>query len=99
MKIQDFHGAVSKCGECTNADPTQPMPCNRCFCRGFVAQCIGCNGTGQRKEPVAGSTGGDMAVTCAPCAGKGVFGVNKPDGWDVAHPAEIPAETAEPVAA
>jgi hypothetical protein len=40
-----------------------------------------------------------MAVTCAPCAGKGVFGVNKPDGWDAAHPAEIPAETAEPVAA
>jgi hypothetical protein len=96
MKISDYHGKISQCF-CTNSDPDKPMSCPRCFCRGFVAECLACQGTGQIEEPVAGAMKGTMKSTCGICGGKKVFAVNKPDGWDEAHPAvevaeEVPQE-------
>ena len=93
MKISDFHGAVSKCPQCTNDNPETPMSCARCFCRGFLAQCLRCLGKKQIEEPVAGAAKGTMKSTCEICGGKGEFATNKPADWDVLHPAEVPAET------
>lgn len=84
MKISDLHGNVERCW-CTNWDPTRPMPCDRCFCRGYVAACLQCNATGMTTEAVAGGAG-KMQVTCPGCGGKKVFGVNKPAEWDARHP-------------
>lgn len=84
MKIQDLHGAIERCW-CTNWDTARPMPCDRCFCRGYVAACLQCNATGMVNEAVAGSHG-RMSVTCPGCGGKKVFGVNKPADWDARHP-------------
>jgi hypothetical protein len=89
MKIQDLHGHVEKCW-CTNADPAKPMPCARCFCRGFVAACLQCNATGQIEEAVVGGAKGTMLTTCPGCGGTKVFGVNKPADWDLLHPEAIP---------
>jgi hypothetical protein len=89
MKISDLHGKVEKCW-CTNSDPAKPMPCQRCFCRGYVAGCLQCNATGQIEEAVAGGAKGTMAVTCPGCGGTKVFGVNKPADWDITHPESIP---------
>jgi hypothetical protein len=95
LTIKDFHGAVTKCGACSNADPETPMPCPICFCRGYVAQCLACKGEGQTIVPVAGGSG-EMKSTCSVCGGKGRFGVNKPQDWDILHPGEV--ETPAPVA-
>lgn len=76
-KLSDFHGAVSKCF-CTNSDPNQPMDCKACFCRGWVAACLACNGSGQTRVPVAGTNTGDMASTCSKCGGTGTFPANAP---------------------
>jgi hypothetical protein len=92
MKIQDYHGAVSQCF-CTNHDPAKPMPCQRCFCRGYVAECLACQGTGQIEEGVAGAAAGTMRSTCKICGGHKCFAVPKPLDWDKLHPAvEVPQE-------
>lgn len=88
--ISDFYGKVSRC-RCTNHDPETPMPCPDCFCRGYVAQCLRCMGSGMFKEPVAGAKG-EMQVTCGICGGKGKYGVNKPKDWDVLNPPPVPVE-------
>lgn len=85
MNLKDFHGKISKCF-CTNSDPSTPMACQRCFARGYVAECLSCQGTGQVEEPVAGAGKGTMRSTCGVCGGKKVFGVNKPKDWDITHP-------------
>jgi hypothetical protein len=92
MKLSDYFGAVQKCPQCTNSNPETPMNCVRCFCRGFLAQCLRCQGKKQIEEPVAGAATGTMKSTCGICGGKGEFAVNKPQDWDRLHPAEIPAE-------
>jgi hypothetical protein len=97
MKMSDLHGAVTKCDRCSNANPETPMPCAKCFCRGFVAACLQCNGTGQIEESVVGGAKGMMLSTCPGCGGTKCFGVNKPVDWDAAHPSE-PVKTAEQVA-
>ena len=89
MKMSDMYGKISKC-YCTNADPAKPMPCNRCYCRGFVADCLHCNATGMIQEPVAGGAKGVMSVTCPSCGGTKVYGVPKPKDWDELHPEPIP---------
>jgi hypothetical protein len=91
MKLSDYHGAVSRCDRCTNWDPTQPMSCSKCFCRGYVAACLACEGKGQVEEPVAGAAKGTMKSTCNTCGGKRSFPVPKPKDWDILHPAEAPA--------
>jgi hypothetical protein len=88
LTIKDYHGAVSKCAACSNADPETPMHCPQCFCRGYVAECLACKGAGQTIVPVAGGSG-EMKSTCSVCGGKGKFGVNKPADWDILHPAEV----------
>jgi hypothetical protein len=95
MKISDFHGKVSTCF-CTNHLQNQPMGCDRCYCRGYVAECLGCNGTGQKTESVAGGNG-VMQTTCPACGGKKVFGVNKPADWDATHP-PVEAKSADEIA-
>lgn len=94
MAISDFYGKIDKCNCCTNSKPDEPMPCNACFCRGYVAECLSCRGTGQKTEAVAGGAG-EMRVTCNACGGKAKFAVNKPADWDILHPAveEVAAET------
>lgn len=90
-EISAYYGKVSRCA-CTN--PEIPEPCNKgCFCRGYVAQCLRCMGTGLFKEPVAGASG-EMSVTCGICGGKGKFGVNKPKDWDILNPPPVPVEAA-----
>jgi hypothetical protein len=98
MELKDYRGRVTRCGTCTNYDPEQPMACNRCFCRGYVAECLACAGKGAVEQPVAGGVSGMMTSTCHICAGKGIFGVNKPEDWDILHPAvEEPEPEAAPV--
>jgi hypothetical protein len=90
MNIQDYYGRVTKCA-CTN--PDLPESCNKgCFCRGYIAECLACMGTGMVVENVAGSSG-KMQVTCAPCSGKGKFPINKPKDWDILNPPPVPVET------
>ena len=93
MPISDYKGKVSKCF-CTNADPATPMPCERCFCRGYVAECLACLGKGQTDVPVAGGSG-MMKHTCLMCGGKGTFSINKPLDWDILNPSveEVAPET------
>lgn len=81
--IARFHGKVSKC-TCGKAD--QParesmQACKFCFDRGFVAECLSCDGKGQISEKVAGAQSGVMNVTCNCCGGIGTFAVNKPADW------------------
>lgn len=97
MKIQDYYGKISKCF-CTNSDPKTPMACARCFSRGFVAECLACQGTGQVEEPVAGAGKGTMKSTCSVCGGKKCFAVNKPADWDKLHPPVEELQEAEVVA-
>lgn len=97
MKISDYWGKVSKC-HCTNSDPNTPMSCARCFCRGYVAECLACQGTGQIEEPVAGAMKGTMKSTCGVCGGKKVFAINKPADWDATHPPVEEAQELQPVA-
>lgn len=75
--LKSFHGAVTKC-YCTNPDPQQPMDCKNCMCRGYVAECLGCNGKGQISVPVAGAQSGNMNSTCHLCGGTGHFPANAP---------------------
>ncbi len=98
MKLSDFKGKVSQCNVCTNHDPAKPMPCNRCFCRGYVAECLNCQGVGQIEEPVAGAMKGNMKVTCPVCGGKKVFPTTKPADWDITHPKVEEPQEAEVVA-
>ncbi len=98
MPISDFYGKKSRC-HCTNDDPSTPMPCERCYCRGYTAECLSCKGAGQTVVPVAGGSG-EMKSTCSICGGKGRFGVPKPADWDILHPAETAdVETTAPVEA
>ncbi len=91
--ISRYHGKVSKC-TCGKAD--QPAresmrACSICFDRGFVAECMACDGKGQTTEKMAGGPG-MMKSTCNACGGLGRFAVNKPEDWvEPAPPA--PAET------
>lgn len=80
--IAKYHGKVSKC-TCGKAD--QPAresmrSCSFCFDRGFVAECLGCDGKGQISEEMAGGPG-FMKSTCNACGGIGKFAVNKPADW------------------
>ena len=77
--MSEFYGEITKCKVCTN--PDEPMPCNECFSRGFVAKCMGCDGGGQVSAPVAGAAAGTMMSTCGACGGTGKFGVKKPENW------------------
>lgn len=74
------------------------MPCERCKCRGYVAQCLACLGKGQTEVPVAGGSG-LMKSTCSTCGGGGTFPINKPADWDIFHPAVVEEVTAEQLAA
>jgi|SRR6185437_1846368 len=87
MKLSDYFGAVIKCPQCTNDNPATPMSCVRCFCRGFLATCLRCEGKKQIEEPIAGAAQGSMKSTCGMCGGKGEFAVSKPSDWDLLHPA------------
>ena len=71
------------------------MDCRKCFSRGFVAECLQCNGTGQIEESVVGGAKGMMKSTCPGCGGTKCFGVNKPSDWDQKHPAEPVVAEAE----
>jgi hypothetical protein len=82
-KLSDFKGEITPC-HCTNKDPRQPMDCKHCLCRGYLAQCLACNGKGQITVPVAGAQSGDMRSTCHLCGGSGSFPSNAP----VAQPAD-----------
>lgn len=84
-KMSDYYGEVSVCRNCKNAEGIAE-DCKHCFSRGYLAQCMNCNGTGQFEAPMAGGPG-TMKSTCAPCGGTGHFGVNKPEGW-VEEPAK-----------
>ena len=86
--ISQYHGPISKCPICTNADPAKPMDCKNCFSRGFVAQCLLCGGKGQVTIPVAGVEVGTMNSTCSACGGRGVFGVKRPADWEEPVPVE-----------
>lgn len=88
--ISAFRGKVSLCS-CTNHDPAKPVGCNRCYSRGYLAECLGCMGTGQKEEPVAGGNG-TMKSTCPICGGSGSMGVNKPADWDALHPVAVAEE-------
>ena len=77
--ISDFHGKVSKWSACRNAEG-QEQSCGICFSRGFVAECMGCEGRGHRIENMAGGPG-TFKSTCPACGGRGTFGVNKPANW------------------
>lgn len=99
--IRKYHGEVRICG-CHIYDPElgrvnperiSEKACRQCFARGFVAQCLNCDGKGQIEEKMAGGPG-KMKSTCLACGGVGSFGVNKPDYWDDQHPKEAPAEAA-----
>ena len=85
MPISDFYGEVKVCPYCTNAAGLA-IDCKHCFCRGYLAECMNCDGTGQTEEPMAGGPG-KMKSTCGPCGGTGQFGVSKPASWDETHPA------------
>ena len=85
--ISQFYGDVQQCNACSNAKG-EPMSCHSCFSRGYLARCTACNGTGQTEAPVAGAGSGKMKSTCAPCGGKGFFGVPKPADWKDPVPVE-----------
>lgn len=92
MSLKEFQGVITKCNVCTN--PEKAIYCKNCFCRGFVAICLACSGTGQITVPVAGAASGDMKSTCDKCGGTGHYGVVKPENWDAEQaPAEVHAET------
>lgn len=93
--ISDYHGEVSICGCGIYEHPEKQgeKACKFCFGRGFVAQCLNCDGKGQIEEKMAGGPG-KMKSTCLACGGVGSFGVNKPEYWDDQHPKEAPTEAA-----
>jgi len=98
--IQQFHGAVSKCscGIADHPEGTGQRACAICFGRGFVAECLACEGKGQISQKMAGGPG-MMSATCSSCGGIGKFGVNRPADW-VDEPAAVPEpESKETVAA
>ena len=100
--ISDYHGLVRECdcGLYSHPERQGERACRVCFGRGFVAECLACNGKGKTGVPVNGSDPslGTMASTCSKCGGGGAFGVNKPADWQdlVPEPAAkeaVPEET------
>lgn len=87
MDLRQFHGVVKKCETCTN--PDLPMDCRRCFCRGYLAVCLNCSGTGQITSDVAGSASGTMRSTCDKCGGTGFFSARKPEEVEEDTEAEL----------
>jgi DnaJ-class molecular chaperone len=80
--IAVYHGFVKKCS-CGIADHPEKQgerACRLCFGRGFVAECMACDGKGRVEQKMAGGPG-MMSATCTPCGGVGVFAVNKPKDW------------------
>lgn len=93
--ISQYHGQVRKC-DCGIADNPEKMgerACRICFGRGFVAECLACEGKGQTLQKMAGGPG-TMTATCTPCGGVGVYGVRKPEDWAEPMPQESLALTA-----
>lgn len=92
--IQKYHGAVRicTCGIYNPKDGTFDIEraglhsCNLCKGRGFVASCLKCEGKGRYREGMAGGPG-SLEVTCSPCGGTGMYGVNKPTDWQDEKPA------------
>lgn len=102
--ISQYYGEIRKC-TCGLADlgdkPRQSFrACPICFDRGFVAECLACNGKGQCIATVNGADPslGTMKSTCNACGGQGSFAVRRPEDWVDAVPAapELPAETVQP---
>jgi len=93
--ISQFHGEVKKCN-CGIADHPanfKERACPECRNRGFLATCLGCEGTGSFTAKMAGGPG-TMSSTCSLCGGQGHFGVNRPDDW-----VDAPVEAVEEVPA
>jgi hypothetical protein len=98
MSMSAYYGPVSECKVCTasrNAADIPERTCYNCFGRGFVAQCMLCDGKGYTSQPVAGAQSGSMNATCNGCGGRGCYGVNKPEGWVVPEREEKKLETAK----
>lgn len=83
--ISKYHGVVSlcDCGIYQHPERQGERACRFCFGRGFVADCLGCDGKGRNEVPVNGKDPklGMMSSTCNFCGGVGKFAVNKPADW------------------
>ena len=97
--ISKYHGVVKECTCGTTKYPERQSErsCRLCFGRGFVAECLACEGKGQVTVPVNNGNAslGMMGSTCIPCGGNGLFGVNRPHDWVD----KVPTEAAQTVAA
>ena len=88
-KLTDYHGPVSKCTLCLPAVNIHRRFCQNCLDRGYVSLCLGCDGKGKNRVPVAGSMG-EMDSTCNLCGGKGTFPSSKA-AYEMSNPPIVEA--------
>jgi len=89
--ISQYHGVVRpcSCGLYEHPEGNNERACRICMGRGFVAECLACEGKGMLLQKMAGGPGTHTA-TCSMCGGATCFGVNKPADWEETHPKEVP---------
>lgn len=82
VDVARYRGPVRKCEFCKNADLPLPLrtPCKFCLTRGYVAQCLNCDGTGSKVLPAVWDGGvSEHGATCEICGGIGVLPAMKPE--------------------
>ena len=82
VDVKRYRGPVRVCEFCSNA--TLPLPlrtnCKFCLTRGYVAQCLNCDGTGSKTLAAVWDGGAsEHSATCAICGGTGVLPATKPE--------------------
>ena len=76
VDVARYRGSVRKCEFCKNADLPLPLrtPCKFCLTRGYVAQCLNCDGKGTKVLPAVWDNGAsEHGSTCDICGGIGVL--------------------------
>jgi len=73
----DFWGVARKCRVCLPAVNIHHNFCQTCLCRGYVAVCTNCDGTGRVTNVITPGLKHQMSGPCHWCGGKGTFAVTK----------------------
>jgi len=81
VEVAKYRGPVRPCEHCKNATLPGPLQtfCKFCFTRGYIAQCLKCDGSGTVKAVDPWGSNSLVGSTCDICGGTGTLPANKPE--------------------
>ena len=81
INVAKYRGPVTKCPHCSNATLPGPLQtfCKFCFTRGYIAQCLKCDGSGMISAKDPWGSNSDQGSTCDICGGAGCLPSPKPE--------------------